>query len=212
VRNPLCTHPHTTKAAYTSHVAYRSRPKEQTLLGQALRHAAHLLLLAGSLHAQSRADQPSPAPPHYTASRTYFGQDIFVAPGQQIHNATCLFCSVQIDGDLSGNVFVLFGNLTVTGRVEGNVDVIGGNTVVDSQARIGGRTVVVDGNAVYETDDALSGDAYVVGGHISGFNRRASPHRRLSLNPVFSAALAFVAVLLLAALILPLSRRRLLRS
>ena len=39
-------------------------------------------------------------------------------PGQQIHNATCIFCSVQVEGDVTGRVLVLFGNLNVTGRVD----------------------------------------------------------------------------------------------
>src|SRR6202044_4064470 len=85
-------------------------------------------------------------------NRTYIGQDVFVASGQQVHNATCFFCSVQVEGDLTGHVFVLFGSLNLSGRVEGGATVIGGNAVVDSQARGGGDTVVLGGNGVYETD------------------------------------------------------------
>ena len=33
-------------------------------------------------------------------NRSYMGEDIFVASGQQIHNATCIFCSVQVEGDV----------------------------------------------------------------------------------------------------------------
>ncbi len=100
-------------------------------------------------------------------NRVYFGQDIFVASGQQIHNAICVFCSVQVEGDLTGRVLVLFGSLNVTGRVERGATVVWGNAVVDSQARIGGNTVVLGGNAVYETDESISGSAYVLGGHLS---------------------------------------------
>ena len=156
--------------------------------------------------------QQTPAPPRPPASRTYFGQDIFVASGQHIGNATCLFCSVQVEGELSGNVFVLFGNLNVTGRVAGDSTVLAGNTVVDSQARISGKTIVIDGNAVYEADDSLSGNAYVLGGHISSFAGKGGPHRRVSLSPVLSAALALCAVLLLAVLLFPRPRRRSLHS
>ena len=53
-------------------------------------------------------------------NRAYVGQDIFVASGQQVHNATCLFCSVQVEGDLTGHVFVLFGSLNVSGQVRQN--------------------------------------------------------------------------------------------
>ena len=75
-------------------------------------------------------------------NRTYVGQDIYVASGQQIHNATCLFCSVQVEGDMTGHVFVLFGSVNVSGQVQRSALVIWGNAVVDSQARIGGDTVV----------------------------------------------------------------------
>jgi carbonic anhydrase/acetyltransferase-like protein (isoleucine patch superfamily) len=142
-------------------------------------------------------------------SRTYVGQDVFVASGQQIHNATCLFCSVQVEGDLTGNVLVLFGSLNVSGRVRGHATVVGGNAVVDSQARIGGDAVVLGGNAVYETDDSLSGSAYVLGGHLSRVSRpEGSRQRRVSLSPVFFGLLAVLALILLSAAIVPRVRRR----
>lgn len=135
-------------------------------------------------------------------SRTYFNQDIFVAQGQQIQNATCIFCSVQIEGDVTGHVFVLFGNLNVTGRIEGRTTVIGGNTVIDSQARIGGSALVIGGNAVYETDDSISGNAWVVGGHLSPIANRPRTVHRASFSPFLFSAIAVV-VLLLSALFLP---------
>jgi hypothetical protein len=142
-------------------------------------------------------------------SRTYVGQDVFVASGQQIHNASCLFCSVQVEGDLTGNVIVLFGSLNVSGRVRGHVSVVGGNAVVDSQARIGGDTVVLGGNAVYETDDSLSGSAYVLGGHLSRVSRaEGNRQRRVSLSPVFFGLLAVLALILLSVAIVPRVRRR----
>lgn len=144
---------------------------------------------------------------HGQGSRTYFNQDIFVAQGQQIHNAVCIFCSAQIEGDVTGYVVVLFGNLNVTGRVEGRATAIGGNAVIDSQARIGGSVLVVGGNAVYETDDSIAGNAWVVGGHLSpmGDHRPRSVHR-FSFSPILFSALAVIAFLLLSVLFLP--RRR----
>src|SRR5271170_3521553 len=104
-------------------------------------------------------------------NRSYMGEDIFVASGQQVHNATCIFCSVQVEGDVSGRVLVLFGSANVSGQVRRSATVIWGNAVVDSGARIGGDTVVLGGNAVYETDESLSGSAYVLGGHMSRVSR-----------------------------------------
>jgi hypothetical protein len=143
-------------------------------------------------------------------NRTYVGQDIFVASGQQVHNATCLFCSVQVEGDLSGHVFVLFGSLNVSGQVRKSATVIWGNAVVDSQARIGGDTVVLGGNAVYETDESLSGSAYVLGGHLSHVSKTNGEPRghRMTVSPRFFGLLGVVALLLLSVVIAPRVRRR----
>jgi hypothetical protein len=143
-------------------------------------------------------------------NRTYVGQDIFVASGQQIHNATCFFCSVQVEGDLTGHVFVLFGSVNVSGQVQRSVTVIWGNAVVDSQARIGGNTVVLWGNAVYETDESLSGSAYVLGGHMSHVSKASGEglsRHRVSVGPLFFGSLAVLVLLLLALLIVPRLRR-----
>jgi carbonic anhydrase/acetyltransferase-like protein (isoleucine patch superfamily) len=155
---------------------------------------AILLLSATVLRAQTHS------------SRTYFNQDIFVAQGQQIHNATCIFCSVQVEGDLTGRVFVLFGNLNVTGRIQGKAVVIGGNAVIDSQARIGGNALIVGGNAVYETDESISGNAWVVGGHLSPVGGHPRLTHRASFSPVTLSSAALAVFLLLSVLLFP--RRR----
>lgn len=136
-------------------------------------------------------------------SRTYFNQDIFVAQGQQIHNATCWFCSVQVEGDITGNVLVLFGNLNISGHVLGRTIVLGGNTVIDSQARIDGNALVVDGNAVYETDESISGNAWVIGGHLSPARNRARTFHRASFSPVLFSSAALAVLLLLSLLFWP---------
>ena len=148
---------------------------------------------------------------HAQGNRTYMGQDIFIASGQQVHNATCLICSVQVEGDLTGHVFVLFGSVNVSGQVRHSATVIWGNAVVDSQARIGGNTVVLGGNAVYEADESLSGSAYVLGGHLSHVSRAKADGRsghRVSVGPLFFALLAVLALLLLSLVLVPRVRRR----
>lgn len=166
----------------------------------ALRSFAFLLVLVTAAFGQSRGN------------RTHFGEDIYVASGQQVHNATCIFCSVQVEGDLTGRVLVLFGSLNLSGRVEGGATVIGGNAVVDSQARVGGDTIVLGGNAVYETDESLSGSAYVVGGHLSHVpmpHGEGLAHPRVSLSPLYSMLLGILALILLFAIVFaPRVRRR----
>jgi hypothetical protein len=140
-------------------------------------------------------------------NRTYIGQDIFVASGQQVHNATCLFCSVQVEGELSGRAVVLFGNLNVSGQIRHAATVVGGNAVVDAGARVGGDTVVLGGNAVYETEESLSGSAYVLGGHLSRTGADSNSRKRLALNPILFFSLAIMGFLLLSLLVAPHVRR-----
>ena len=132
-------------------------------------------------------------------SRTYFNQDIFVAQGQQIENATCIFCSVQVEGDVTGRVFVLFGNLNVSGRIRGSATIIGGNAVIDSLAQIGSNALVVGGNAVYETEESIAGNAWVIGGHLSPLSHRVRSHHRFSFSPMLFSAAAIVIFLLTVA-------------
>ena len=137
----------------------------------------------------------------------YIAQDIFVAGGQQVHNVVCIFCSVQVEGSVTGRAVVLFGNLSVSGFVRRSAAVVGGNAVIDSQARIGGSAMVIGGNAVYETDDSISGNAYVLGGHLSRTGGHTRSQRRVSLNPLLASSLALMIFLLLALLIAARVRR-----
>jgi hypothetical protein len=166
------------------------------LLIRALRTLGLTLLLAPAAFAQT------------PGNRAYIGEDVFVAAGQQVHNAICVFCSVQVEGDLTGHALVLFGNLNVSGRVNQSAMIVGGNVVVDSQARIGGDAMVIGGNAVYETDESISGSAYVLGGHMSKTGGHAGSRGRHSLGPVLFCALALLAFLLLSLLAFPQVRRR----
>jgi hypothetical protein len=167
----------------------------EKLLTQRLRALGPMLVLLGSLGFASVATgQP-------VGDRTYIGQDIFIAAGQQVHNVTCIFCSVQVEGSLTGHAVVLFGNLTVSGLVQHSATILDGNAVIDSQARIGGNTIVLGGNAVYETDDSISGNAYVLGGHLSKTGGHTPSHKRVSLTPLVFSSLVLLTFLLLALLI-----------
>ena len=145
------------------------------------------------------ASVASAQPP--VGNRAYIGEDIYIAVGQQVHNAICVFCSVQVEGNVTGHAVVLFGNLSVSGWVRHSATVVGGNAVVDSQALIGGNTVVLGGNAVYETDDSIAGSAYVLGGHLSRTGDHVGSHKRVSLTPLVFSSLLLIAFLLLLLLV-----------
>ena len=168
---------------------------EETLIlvTKALRSFVLMLVFPSAALAQTPGNQT-------LGNRAYVGQDIFIAAGQEVHNATCVFCSVQVEGELTGRVVVLFGSLNVSGQVKGAATVVGGNAVVDSQARVGKDAVIVGGNAVYETDEAFSGSVYVLGGHMSHLTRAKGQRapKRVSLSPM---VFAIIGVLILLALL-----------
>ncbi len=165
-----------------------------------LRMGAVVLLLGGGLLAQAGAqagEEPvRGAEPAAAVDRGYFNQDLFVPKGQVIHNATCVLCSVQVEGDVTGRVLVLFGNLSVNGEIQGRTTVVGGNAVFDGQARVLQATVVLFGNLVYETEEVLTGSAYVLGGHSSSYAARGSLRRRMALSPKLVSTLALLGFLL----------------
>ena len=164
-----------------------------------LRVSAVLLLLGSTLlaGAQTKGDESSAIAAPAAVDRGYFNQDLFVPKGQMVHNATCVFCSVQVEGDVTGRVVVLFGNLSVNGEIKGTTLVVGGNAVFDGQARVLQSTVVLFGNLVYETEEVLTGSAYVLGGHSSSYAARSSLRRRLALSPRLVTTLALLLFLLL---------------
>jgi len=159
------------------------------------------LTCAAAVEGQSRTALTAEGAATHEVKRTYLGQDLYVPQGQQITSAVCIFCSAQIEGDVSGRVLVLFGNLSLTGNVGGDVTVLDGNAVLDAQARVGGDIAVLFGNAVYESDDVLSGSAYVLGGHASSFDAGKQRHRRFSLTPRTLGTLLTLGVGLLAVLL-----------
>ena len=174
-----------------------------------LRMGAGLLLLGGGLLLRGQTSEPAgAAATPATVDRGYFNQDLFVPKGQVIHNATCVFCSVQVEGDVTGRVLVLFGNLSVNGEIKGTTTVVGGNAVFDGQARALRSTVVLFGNLVYETEEVLTGSAYVLGGHSSSFAARQKLRRRLTLSPKLVSTLALLGFLLLLMLAYGVRQRR----
>ena len=169
---------------------------------------AGVLAGTGSAIAQSGPMPGSDVALPHAVDRTYVGQNLYIPKGQQIRNIMCLFCSVQVEGDVAGRVVVLFGNLSVTGRIGGSAVVLDGNAVLDAQAHILGDTVVLLGNAVYESNDVLSGSTYVLGGHASNFEVQGKQHRRFRMSRGTLTGLGLLCGGLLALLLVGAARQR----
>jgi hypothetical protein len=80
----------------------------------------------------------------------HFGRNIAVLPDQQIRNASCFLCSVDVSGHASGGVRAFAGNVLLSGSVNGNVLVFGGNVSLAGNSVIDGRVIIIGGHLLQD--------------------------------------------------------------
>lgn len=65
-----------------------------------------------------------------------FGTNIHVTPGEEIHDAVCFFCSVRVDGKVTGDIVVFFGNVHLYGDAQHDVVNFFGEVTAENNASI----------------------------------------------------------------------------
>jgi len=97
--------------------------------------------------------------------RTQFGSDINIAPGENIGDATCFFCTVRVRGQVTGDVTAFGGSIVVEddGEVAGDVTDFGRGVRLDKGGKVGGDVTVFGGPV--RRDPAAS-----VGGDVTNFS------------------------------------------
>ncbi len=85
----------------------------------------------------------------------HFGRDVLVPAEQRAHNASCILCSANVEGRVTGSVRVFAGHAVINGAVGGNILVFGGNVTLTSNAQVSGRVVIVGGR-LHEESSASS--------------------------------------------------------
>lgn len=88
---------------------------------------------------------PSSAGPS-SPDALHVGKNVAVAPGQVLHNVSCILCSAEVEGRVAGSVRVFAGNVFLNGPVAGNVLAFGGNVTLAGQSKVGGRVVIFGGH------------------------------------------------------------------
>jgi hypothetical protein len=109
---------------------------------------------------------PLPAFAKGDNDRVSIGSDVTVAEGETVGDIVCIFCSVHVRGDVSGDTVVLLGSLTVDSghRINGDAAVIGGDLTMAEGASIGGDTSVVAGDANLAPGATIHGSQTVLPG------------------------------------------------
>ncbi|HTD96983.1 MAG TPA: hypothetical protein VK627_08635 [Edaphobacter sp.] len=147
--------------------------------------AALLLSLATPALARSSQDHAS------------VGGNIVVAEGETAGDIACAFCSVQVHGDVKGDVAILFGSLTIdsTHTVSGDVAILGGDLNLGNEAEIGGDLALAGG------DPHIAPEAMVHG------SRAIFPSRLWVLIP-FAPFLIFIGIIWLIVYLVRRNRYR----
>jgi hypothetical protein len=91
-------------------------------------------MLAVSLLAAAFAVSATPARADRDAVQ--FGTNINVAPDATVHDAVCFFCSVNVEGKVTGDIVVFFGNVHLAGDAQHDVVNFFGSVKAENGATI----------------------------------------------------------------------------
>jgi len=100
--------------------------------------------------------------------RASFGQEVVVSAGESAGHIACAFCSVQIHGDVQGDVAVLFGNVTVDSghAISGDVALLGGDLILGDDAHVGGEVAIAAGDLNMADGATVHGNRAVFPGRL----------------------------------------------
>jgi predicted acyltransferase (DUF342 family) len=85
-------------------------------------------------------------PAHAGGDAVSFGSNIQIPPGATVHDAVCFFCSVQNDGEVTGNLVVFFGEVHLAGKADHDVVNFFGTVRAENGASIGNNLVSMVGS------------------------------------------------------------------
>ena len=88
-----------------------------------------------------------------------FLENLVVEQDVTLGDAVCIFCSVDVRGDLQGDAVAVFGSVEVSGSVGGDVVSVGGGIELDSSAEISGDCVAAGGRVEADPGARVGGDS-----------------------------------------------------
>jgi cytoskeletal protein CcmA (bactofilin family) len=100
------------------------------------------------------------------SDRLQFNHDIFVDPGQDSGDLTCVNCSIFVRGEVAGDVTAVHGNVVVEqgSQVAGDVTVVLGDLRLQSAAQVAGDVTTVGGTVRREPQATIAGDVTSLAG------------------------------------------------
>ena len=85
-------------------------------------------------------------PAHADRDAVQFGSNIHVARDSSVHDAVCFFCSVDAEGEVTGDIVVFFGGIHIAGAAHHDVVNFFGTVKVEDGVSIGQDLVSMFGS------------------------------------------------------------------
>ncbi len=129
------------------------------------------------------------------------GTNIHVAAGETVHDAVCFFCSVNVEGKVTGDIVVFFGNVHLNGEAQHDVVNFFGGVTAGDNALIGNSLVSFFGGVRLGENVSVGRDLVAMFGSLQapesasvGNNRVVQPGWVLFLPLFFVIAIVFLIV------------------
>ena len=94
----------------------------------------------------------------------HFGSSIDVGAGESIHDAVCFFCSVNVRGNVKGDLVVFFGDVRIDGRADHDVVNFFGGVELGRNVTVGQDAVVMFGQMREASSSSVGGSKVVESG------------------------------------------------
>ncbi len=141
------------------------------------------------------------AAPAHADDTVHIGSNIHVATDATIDNAVCIFCSVRVDGKVTGDVVAIFGNVRLRGGAQHDVvSIFGslraekGSSIEDNVVSVFGGVHLGDGVAVGQDLVALFGNLEMADTATVGGDRVVQPAWIALVPLLFFALLVSIVV------------------
>lgn len=99
-----------------------------------------------------------------------FGNTIEVSKDAKVHDAVCFFCSVNVQGTVSGDIVVFFGSVRIDGQANHDVVVFFGNVTAADDSSIGQDLVNFFGGVRLGDNVKVGQDTVVMFGDLHAAN------------------------------------------
>jgi hypothetical protein len=103
-------------------------------------------------------------PAHAAQDVVHFGSSIDVGPNEEIHDAVCFFCSVNVQGTVNGDIVSFFGSVRISGHARHDVVDFFGDVKAADDSSIGHNLVNFFGSVWLGENVSVDRDAVVMFG------------------------------------------------